>query len=34
MISYGCEPKLPIEMGYEIQKGNPLAPSVQAMEEE
>ena len=33
-ILYGQEPKLPIEMDYEIKKGNPVAPSVQAMEEE
>ena len=25
------EPKLPIEMDYKIKKGNPVAPSVQAM---
>ena len=29
-----CEPKLPIEMDYEIKKGNPVAPSVQAMKEQ
>ena len=33
-ILYGCEPKLSIEMDYEIKKGDPVAPSVQAMEEE
>ena len=33
-ILYGCEPKLPFEMDYEIKKGNPVAPSVQAMEEQ
>ena len=33
-ILYGHEPKLPFEMDYEIKKGNPVAPSVQAMEEQ
>ena len=33
-ILYGCEPKLPIEMDYKIKKGNPVAPSVQEIEEE
>ena len=32
-ILYGHEPKLPFEMDYEIKKGNPVAPSVQAMGE-
>ena len=33
-ILYGCEPKLLFEMDYEIKKGNPVAPSVQALEEQ
>ena len=33
-ILYGQEPKLPIDMNYENKKGNPVPPSVQAMEEE
>ena len=33
-ILYGHQPKLPIEMDYKIKKGNPVVPSVQAMEEE
>ena len=33
-ILYGHEPKLPFEMAYEIKKGNPVAPSVQAVDEQ
>ena len=33
-ILYGCELKQPFEMDYEIKKGNLVAPSVQAMEEQ
>ena len=33
-ILYGCEPKLSLEMDYEIKKGNPVALSGQAMEEQ
>ena len=31
-LTWMHEPKLPFEMDYEIKKGNPVAPSVQAME--
>ena len=33
-ILYGHEPNLPFEMDYEIKKGNSVAPSVQALEEQ
>ena len=33
-ILYEHEPKLPFEMDYEIKKDNPVAPSVQAVEEQ
>ena len=33
-ILYGHEPKMSLEIDYEIKKGNPVSPSVQAMEEQ
>ena len=33
-ILYGHEPMLPFEMDYKLKKGNPVAPSVQAVEEQ